>query len=217
MSSRKNEWTLVTFEDIAQYIESEEIAQITFAKDIGVTNSTFHNWKNSKSVPDEAMQERIAGKIGKKRAKVTKKVAKASKVAKKVGKKVGKKTTKKAGDTLDDLVDTNSKRATRAAKKTGKKPGPKPKATKAKSNKKKTKATKPAAAKPGPKPKVAKKAPVKRGRKPKLKMGANGVHANGTASVSERAYLIGRYMDGNGVRSVDEFGQLIERVTTALV
>ena len=58
-ASRKNEWTLVTFENIREYIEQNQISQLAFTRELGITNSTFHNWKNGKTTPDLDDQGKI--------------------------------------------------------------------------------------------------------------------------------------------------------------
>ena len=92
-NSRKNEWTVVQFQEVLDYIKKNEIPAIRFAKDtLEVTNSTFHNWKKGKATPDTAMQEKIRKIIG---------------PAKKTTKKKAKKTRGAKNQTLDDLKSSS--------------------------------------------------------------------------------------------------------------
>lgn len=52
-------WTLTSLEDISQFMERREMSALDFAKLVGVSNSTFHNWKRGKSVPRAHKQEII--------------------------------------------------------------------------------------------------------------------------------------------------------------
>jgi len=53
---KSNDWTVVQFKDIETYIEEHGLSKLGFARALGVTNSTLHNWKNGRCAPDEAMQ-----------------------------------------------------------------------------------------------------------------------------------------------------------------
>lgn len=190
--SKKNEWTKVSFEDIVDFITREEISKISFARKLGITNSTFHNWKNGKSVPDEPMQEKIAAMIGT---------------------KTGKGKGKAKAASLDDLKKTAaaSPRAATAARRAGKKvqvaKGP------AKRMERKT-TPRPAVAKA-----LGAKAP-KPSTNGNGKHHTNG-NGNGNGNghgyaPSERAFLISTYVEHHGVGGIDEFKQLIENVNAAL-
>jgi DNA-binding transcriptional regulator YiaG len=54
-----NKWTLVKFLEIKQFLEEKKVAQTRFSATVGVTNSTFHNWKNKRCAPDPATQQKI--------------------------------------------------------------------------------------------------------------------------------------------------------------
>ena len=56
---KANEWKLVTFVDIEKFLKKAGASQLGFAKAVGVTNSTFHNWKNGRSAPSEEVQKKI--------------------------------------------------------------------------------------------------------------------------------------------------------------
>lgn len=199
--SRKNKWSLVTFKEIATYIETNEIAQLTFAKQIDVTNSTFHNWKAGKSVPDADKQLAIA---------------------KVIGKSVTPPPSAKGTETLDDLIDaapgSRSSGAQASAKKKTKTQASKKK-KKTKGAAKKVKKTKKAVARADPvaDPAATGKKTGKKTRRAKKMPALNGaLIGNGQGTLTERAYLVGRFMDARGVKTVEEFGSLIQTVTTAL-
>lgn len=211
--SRKNKWSLVTFKEIATYIETNEIAQLTFAKQIDVTNSTFHNWKAGKSVPDAEKQLAIA---------------------KVIGKSVTPPPSAKGTETLDDLMNATSGSRSSGAQASAKKKT-KTRASKKKKTRgvaKKVKKTKKAKAKKKTKKAGARADPVadpvadpaatgkktrKKTRRAKKTPALNGaLIGNGQGTLTERAYLVGRFMDARGVKTVEEFGSLIQTVTTAL-
>lgn len=54
-----NKWSVVKFSEIAKFIKDKSVAQTAFSKAVGVTNSTFHNWKNKRCAPDPATQQQI--------------------------------------------------------------------------------------------------------------------------------------------------------------
>lgn len=58
-----NKWKAVKFNQISKFIKEHGVSQIAFAKAVGVTNSTFHNWKNNRCAPDDATQETIRALI----------------------------------------------------------------------------------------------------------------------------------------------------------
>ena len=77
---KKNEWTVVSLKQLLGYISAKELKQKTFAAHLGVTNSTFHNWKNGRCAPEEPVQVRIKALIdGKEKITVAKKKTKAQK------------------------------------------------------------------------------------------------------------------------------------------
>ena len=74
---KKNKWTLVTFVQLNGFIDLKQHTQKAVAAHLGVTNSTFHNWKNGRCAPDEEVQGKIKALIdGKEKITVTKKKAK---------------------------------------------------------------------------------------------------------------------------------------------
>jgi DNA-binding XRE family transcriptional regulator len=77
---KKNEWTKVKLETILGFLKYYSIKQKDFAAHLGVTNSTFHNWKNGKCAPDEEVQVKIQDLIANKETiTVAKKKAKTAK------------------------------------------------------------------------------------------------------------------------------------------
>jgi len=56
---KANEWTSVSLEEILLYLSEAGMTQSRFATSVGVTNSTFHNWKKGKCAPDEDTQGKI--------------------------------------------------------------------------------------------------------------------------------------------------------------
>jgi DNA-binding XRE family transcriptional regulator len=47
-------------DEITRHIAQKGLSQSEFASTLGVTNSTFHNWKNGRCAPDTSTQHRIA-------------------------------------------------------------------------------------------------------------------------------------------------------------
>ena len=76
---KKNEWTLVTQKQVLGYIASKGLQNKTFAEHLGVTNSTFHNWKNGRCAPDEEIQGRIKALIDGKETIIVAKKSKTNK------------------------------------------------------------------------------------------------------------------------------------------
>ena len=112
---KKNEWTLVTLAQLLGFIEMKELKQKTFAAYLGVTNSTFHNWKNGRCAPDEEVQGKIKALIdGKEKITVAKK--KTAKKAKKT-----KATRTPRGATSSTLASLTGGGASASAKKKAKK------------------------------------------------------------------------------------------------
>lgn len=60
---KPNEWTLLTFPDVAKHLSDRGIPVTEFAKTIGVSNQTFHNWKSGRCAPTEGTQRKILGAI----------------------------------------------------------------------------------------------------------------------------------------------------------
>jgi DNA-binding transcriptional regulator YiaG len=56
---QKNKWTMITLKRMLGWIAANEIPQKAFAASLGITNSTFHNWKNERCAPDEDVQGKI--------------------------------------------------------------------------------------------------------------------------------------------------------------
>lgn len=120
---KKNEWTLVTLDELLEFIDTQGITQNKFAKTLGVTNSTFHNWKNGRCAPDESIQGKIRALIdGKEKIEVSEKKTETTAKKKTRGGKSstlaalgkGKKATQKAAKKV-------TKKVAKAAKKTKKK------------------------------------------------------------------------------------------------
>lgn len=234
--SRKNTWKFVTFDEIVDYIDQEEIAQITFARNLGVTNSTFHNWKNGTSVPDDDMQLKIAKVVGKEFTDEEIAELKGQEVEEEEGEVEEEKTPRAAKKKA-------KKKAAKKAKKTSKKKAPAKKKTKKKVAKKapaKKKATKKKAAKTnvpetlddlkasassarlatargGKKPDSAKPpAKPRKPRTPKKPASTASVMVESNGAPSERAFLVSVYMGSQGVDSIEEFGRLISVICKAL-
>jgi len=88
-SGRKpNTWSLVAFKDIADHLTKEGTPITAFVKLIGVSNQTFHNWKNNRCAPTVEVQQKIKDAIagitpGEKEPSVAKKKTAKKKVTKK--------------------------------------------------------------------------------------------------------------------------------------
>ena len=105
---KANEWTAVTLDEILGFLSEMGITQSAFAAHIGVTNSTFHNWKKGKCAPDEDTQGKIRSLID--GENYTKEIQ----VVKKKG--PSKAPAKKGrGGSLLSLLDSKKLGATRAA------------------------------------------------------------------------------------------------------
>jgi len=70
---KANQWSLIKFSDIAAFLAEHGLSQTDFAKAVGVTSSTFHNWKTNRCAPDEATQGKIAAVINGQEVSVPKK------------------------------------------------------------------------------------------------------------------------------------------------
>ena len=88
---KANQWTSVAFADIAEYLANSGVSQLEFAKSVGVTSSTFHNWKTQRCAPDETTQERILAVLNGQEASAPKKEEEETVAKKKAPKKVAKK------------------------------------------------------------------------------------------------------------------------------
>ena len=53
-------WIEVTYDEIEEYRKANNLSKLNMARFIGVTNSTYHNWKRSKAVATPQAQKRIA-------------------------------------------------------------------------------------------------------------------------------------------------------------
>jgi transcriptional regulator with XRE-family HTH domain len=156
MAKPANEWKSTTFKVIQEFLDKTGMSQLKFAESLNVSNSTFHNWKNGRTAPNEETQEKIVALMkGGKTKKKTKKKAKAKGAPKPTKKK---KTAKKVkGKKVSETTLADIRKA--SGKPTRGKPGPKPGA--------KLKKDGTPRKKPGPKPKKAdaaktKKAPAKK-------------------------------------------------------
>jgi hypothetical protein len=197
MARKKNEWTVITFDAVLDYIRENDISLISFARSFGITNSTVHNWKSGAVVPSEETQRKLLEFIsGNASATTTAKKAKkktakkAKKTKKKAAKKnIAEKVEEKPAETLDDLKKSGSARATTAARRA--KPSKKSKAAK-----KKTKRG--SAGKPRPT------------RAPEIE----SVAVNGAPT--DVCFLVSRYLDNHKVSDIEEYGALISTVASAL-
>lgn len=70
---KANLWSLVNFATIAAHLKETGTSQTAFAKAVGVTSSTFHNWKTGRCAPDEETQGKIVATIEGKEVPVAKK------------------------------------------------------------------------------------------------------------------------------------------------
>lgn len=138
---KPNRWTAVTLEEILVFLaESDTLNQSTFAKAVGVTPTTFYNWKKKRCAPDTTTQERMRELIYSTGFKFTKTSTKETTVA-----NSGKKGARGTSSSILDRITKSS--------------GPK---SRAKSKAKQAKPAKAKQAKPAKPAKPAKKAkPVK--------------------------------------------------------
>lgn len=185
---KKNKWTLVSLKQLLGYIAVNEIPQKAFAAHLGVTNSTFHNWKNGRCAPDELVQGKIKDLIdGKDQINMAKK-------------KTGARAPRGSGSsTLAALTGGGSKTTKKVAKKAGKKK--KKKVKKVKKVAKKKKVTK-----------VKKKRGRVTTRKP-APVASNG-NGNGLGDWNELEAL-GQFVKANVTKSPTEIGELIGTLKTA--
>lgn len=191
---KKNEWTLVTLDDLMKFIDTQGLTQNKFAKTLGVTNSTFHNWKNGRCAPDEAIQGKIKALIdGKEKIDVSDnktdnenkaktRGTKSSTLAA-LGKKGKGKTTKKA-------KKKTKKKVTKALEKGG---SSRPKVEKALKKTKK---------------KAAKKA---KATKPVLNGNGNGAYFDPSAWNELEA--LGQFVKANPGKSPEEIAELLGTVS----
>jgi DNA-binding XRE family transcriptional regulator len=184
---KKNEWTLVTLDELIAYITKSGLTQNAFAQSLGVTNSTFHNWKNGRCAPDESIQGKIRALIdGKKENEVPDKQTKTEKRGR--------------GTKSSTLAALGGGKPAKAAKKAAKK-------TKKKVSKKAKKAKKTAK-------KVSKKTKAtvqKTVKKAKAVTNGNGVHVD-LASWNELEAL-GQFVKANPGKSSGEIASLLGTVS----
>jgi len=204
---KPNKWTLLKFKDIAAHLTQRGTPISHFVKTIGVSNQTFHNWKNNRCAPTPEVQKRIKDTIegilpGEKTdmaKKKTKTVATPE---------AGKKTTKKkarrgkasaslaalAGavpSTSTETVAVAIQVTTPKKKKAGRRPGPR-------------KATGATAA-----PKAAK---VKAKAKAKAK-GTNGASSTQWAELG----TLGSFLKANPTKSREELAGIVDVARELLV
>lgn len=238
MSTRKNEWSLITFDDIAEYIERQEIAQIRFSQDLGITNSTFHNWKSGKSIPDDAMQAKIAKMIGvtaggrkrsgsprpkadgRKRKASPKKASagtdqKPRAAPKKRGRPKKSETAPSGSQSLDDLLSSPPRRG--AKKSTAQKKSTAALASAASAPKGDTTQASPLPASPL-KAQPAHKNGVAKSSAGRVKVPASlaGAPDQNLMEMSERAFLVHSFMERTPVTSIEDYGRLIQTVSSSL-
>ena len=60
---KPNTWKLLKFADIADHLTKAGTPVTQFVKTIGVSNQTFHNWKNNRCAPAVEVQQRIKDTI----------------------------------------------------------------------------------------------------------------------------------------------------------
>lgn len=58
-STKKPKWTTVTYKQIEKKRESLGFSKSAMAQILGVTNSTYHNWRRGTTVPHPNQQEQI--------------------------------------------------------------------------------------------------------------------------------------------------------------
>ena len=56
-------WSLLTFDELEAWRSEQKIPAIRLASLLGFSNSTYHNWKSGRAIPNESMQERLRGLI----------------------------------------------------------------------------------------------------------------------------------------------------------
>jgi len=54
-----NKWSVVKWAEIEKFLEEKELTQARFSSTLGITGSTFHNWKKKRCAPDPATQQSI--------------------------------------------------------------------------------------------------------------------------------------------------------------
>lgn len=57
--SKRPIWSVIQFSDIERWRERADMPKVTLARALGVTNSTWHNWQNGKSVPSVGTQKKV--------------------------------------------------------------------------------------------------------------------------------------------------------------
>jgi len=62
-SSKKPVWSVLSFKELEDWRERLGLSKSVMAEAIGVTNSTYHNWKRGVTVPHASQQEDILQRI----------------------------------------------------------------------------------------------------------------------------------------------------------
>jgi len=62
-STKQPKWSLTTFNKIEKARSSLGLSKVAMSKMLGVTNSTYHNWKKGTAVPHETAQQEIVDAI----------------------------------------------------------------------------------------------------------------------------------------------------------
>ncbi|MDC3379492.1 helix-turn-helix domain-containing protein, partial [Planctomycetota bacterium] len=60
---RKPVWELLQAADLEAFRTGNGLSKLAFAKKLGVTNSTYHNWVRGTSVPSKPAQQRLVASI----------------------------------------------------------------------------------------------------------------------------------------------------------
>ena len=191
---QKNKWTAVTLKQMLGFIDVNQIPQKGFATHLGVTNSTFHNWKNKKCAPDEDVQVRILDLINGKE---------------KINMANSTRAPRGAGSsTLAALTGGKGKKTKKKAKKVAKKKKPKKKAKKVakKKAKKVKKRVGRVRSKSAPRTKTKAKA--------RTRVSANG-NGNGFGLDGwDNLEALGQFVQANNGRSAEEIGELVGTLQT---
>ena len=207
---KANQWSLVTFADIAAYLAKEGVSQTDFAKTVGVTSSTFHNWKTERCAPDEETQGKISALLtgkevtvakSKKTAAATKKI---TKVTARGSRGAGSSTLAALGGdaATDGDADTAVGKGKKKIKRKVKQADPKaPKAPKAPKE-----------------PKAAKEPKKTRKRRPwSVVTGAPALATNGNAVLEGWNDLraLAQFLKANDGRSPDDVKSVVEKLAAA--
>jgi DNA-binding XRE family transcriptional regulator len=212
---KPNKWTLLAFKDIADHLSKTETPVTKFVKVIGVSNQTFHNWKNNRCAPTTEVQQRIKdtieGNLPGEKLDMAKKTTKATPAATAAPKAAKKKTTKKkarrgkGSASLAALAgatpgETDTKAAAVAIKDT--------------TPKKKKKAGR----RPGPR-KAAAPAVAKKATKAKPRKKAGGSNGTSSASPTQWAELstLGAFLKANPDKTREELAGIVDVARELLV